>query len=292
MGVWFGRQSLGALTMFSIKLSFLYKSTHPMPSFAVALFATLFAVGIGLETQRVAIVGFAVLLQQFSVGLSNDWLDHKRDRAAGRTDKPVARGSVGVSLVRNSSFAAGILALLVSGVLGWESVGWMVLMLIAGWIYNLGLKATAFSVLPYAIGFGILPVFVTLSLEQSQVPPAWVVVVAALLGVSAHFANTLPDLLQDKATGVRALPHLVGQKISALVIATTAILASSIAVYQSNSLAGLVGVIGLTATIVLAGAASLLSLRPTPPRVIFPLLVLASLVNAVLLMLGVGPIGS
>ena len=291
MGLWFGRQSLGALTMFSSKLSFLFKSTHPMPSLAVALFATLFAVGIGLETQRVAIVGFAVLLQQFSVGLSNDWLDHKRDRAAGRTDKPVARGSVGVSLVRNSSFAAGILALLVSGVLGWESVGWMVLMLIAGWIYNLGLKATAFSVLPYAIGFGILPVFVTLSLEQSQVPPAWVVVVAALLGVSAHFANTLPDLLEDRATGVRALPHIVGQKISALVIAATAILASSIAVYQSDALAVFVGPVGLLATILLAGIASVLSLRPAPPRVIFPLLVLASLVNAVLLMLGVGPIG-
>jgi 4-hydroxybenzoate polyprenyltransferase len=116
------------------------------------------------------------------------------------------------------------------------------------------------------------------------------VVVAALLGVSAHFANTLPDLLEDRATGVKALPHIVGQKISALVISTTAILASSIAVYQSNSLAGLIGVIGLTATIVLAGIASVLSLRPTPPRAIFPLLVVACLVNAILLMLGVGPI--
>ena len=292
MGVWFGRQSLGALTMFSIKLSFLYKSTHPMPSFAVALFATLFAVGIGLETQRVALVGFAVLFQQFSVGLSNDWLDHKRDRAAGRTDKPVARGSVGVSLVRNFSFAAGTLALLVSSVLGRESLGWMVFMLVAGWTYNLGLKATAFSVLPYAVGFGILPAFATLSLQESPLPPAWVAVVAALLGVSAHFANTLPDLMEDRATGVRALPHIVGQKISALVIAATAILASSIAVYQSDALAVFVGPVGLVATILLAGIASVLSLRPAPPRVIFPLLVLASLVNAILLMLGAGPIGA
>ena len=292
MGLWFGCQSLGSLIMGASRIKFLFKSTHPMPSLAVALFATLFAVGIGLDAGRVALVGLAVLLQQFSVGLSNDWLDHKRDRAAGRTDKPLAKGSLNASLVRNSSYVAGIFALLVSGLLGLESIGWMVFMLFAGWAYNLGLKATPFSVLPYAVGFGILPVFVTLSLEQSQVPPAWVVVVAALLGVSAHFANTLPDLLEDRATRVRALPHIVGQKISALVIATTAILASSIAVYQSNSLAGLVGVIGLTATIVLAGVASVLSLRPTPPRVIFPLLVLASLVNAVLLMLGVGPIGS
>jgi 4-hydroxybenzoate polyprenyltransferase len=262
-----------------------------MPSLAVALFAILFAVGVGLGAERVALVGFAVLLQQFSVGLSNDWLDIERDRASGRTDKPAAKGSLNASLVRNSSLAAGVMALLVAGLLGWESLGWMVFMLVAGWAYNLGLKATAFSVLPYAVGFGILPVFVTLSVEESQIPPAWVVVVAALLGVSAHFANTLPDLLEDRATGVRALPHIVGQRISALVIAATAILASSIAVYQSVTLASFVGLIGLLATILLAGIASGLSLRQTPPRVIFPLLVLASLVNAILLMLGVGPIG-
>jgi len=291
MGLWFGCQSIGSLTMFASRLSSLFKATHPMPSLAVTLFVTLFAVGIDLEAERVALVMLSVLMQQFSVGLSNDWLDHKRDGASGRTDKPVAQGSLDASLVRNSSVAAGILALLVSSFLGWESLGWMVFMLVAGWTYNLGLKATAFSVLPYAVGFGILPAFVTLSLQESQLPPAWVAVVAALLGVSAHFANTLPDLMEDRATGVRALPHIVGQKISALVIAATAILASSIAVYQSDALAVFVGPVGLVATILLAGIASVLSLRPAPPRVIFPLLVLASLVNAVLLMLGVGPIG-
>lgn len=292
MGLWVGCQPLGPLTMLASRLGLLFKSTHPMPSLAVTLFAALFAVGVGLGVERVALVGFAVLLQQFSVGLSNDWLDFSRDRASGRPDKPVAKGSLNASLVRNSSFVAGVMALLVAGLLGWESLGWMVFMLVAGWAYNLGLKATAFSVLPYAVGFGILPVFVTLSLQQSQVPPPWVVIVAALLGVSAHFANTLPDLLEDRATGVRALPHIVGQKISALVIAATAILASSIAVYQSDTLAPFIGLVGLVATILLAGIASVLSLRQTPPRVIFPILVLASLVNAILLMLGVGPIGA
>lgn len=279
------------MTMLVSRLGLLFKSSHPMPSFAVALFSVLFAVGVGLGLERIALVGLAVLFQQFSVGLSNDWLDLARDRASGRTDKPVAKGSLTASLVRNSSFAAGGAAFLVAGLLGWESLGWMVFMLVVGWAYNLGLKATAFSVLPYAVGFGILPVFVTLSLPVSQVPPAWVVVVAALLGVSAHFANTLPDLLEDKATGVRALPHIVGQKISALVIAATAIFASIIAVYQSDTLAPIVGLFGLVATILLAGIASALCLRQSPPRVIFPLLVLASLVNAILLMLGVGPIG-
>jgi len=278
--------------MFGRRALSLLGSTHPIPSFAVALFAALFGIGVGLSTGRVMLVGLAVLLQQFSVGLSNDWLDLKRDRAAGRTDKPAAQGSVNGASVRTSALMAGVLALSVSAWLGWETLVWMVLMLTVGWAYNLGLKSTGFSVAPYAVGFGILPIFVTLGMEQSVIPPFWVILVAALLGVSAHFANTLPDLLEDRATGVRGLPHILGQKVSALIIAGTATLASSIVVSQSVNLTPIIGLIGLLITILLAGVASLLSLRPTPPRVIFPLLIVASFVNVLLLTLGVGSLAA
>ena len=79
------------MTMLVSRLGLLFKSSHPMPSFAVALFSVLFAVGVGLGLERIALVGLAVLFQQFSVGLSNDWLDLARDRASGRTDNPVAK---------------------------------------------------------------------------------------------------------------------------------------------------------------------------------------------------------
>jgi 4-hydroxybenzoate polyprenyltransferase len=142
------------------------------------------------------------------------------------------------------------------------------------------------SAIPYAIGFGTIPIFVGLSAPVPFWVEAWVVVVAALLGVSAHFANVLPDILEDKLTGVQALPHILGQRASAAVIAVTALVATVLVVTQSNHLAPLVAVIGLVLTILLVGIASLLSLRPKPPRVVFPLLILASLVNVVLLMLG------
>jgi len=274
--------------MFGRKALSLLGSTHPLPSFAVATFAALFGVGVGLSADRVVLVGLAVLFQQFSVGLSNDWLDLNRDRSSGRIDKPAALGSVSGASVRNSSLIAGALALSISTLFGWETLVWMVLMLVVGWAYNVGLKFNGFSIAPYAVGFGILPIFVTLAMEQNVIPPFWVILVAALLGVSAHFANTLPDLLDDRATGVRALPHILGQKVSALIIAGTAVSASSIAVYGSVNLAPVIGLLGLLITILLAGLASLLALRPTPPRVIFPLLIMASFVNVVLLMLGVG----
>ncbi|MAT16962.1 MAG: 1,4-dihydroxy-2-naphthoate prenyltransferase, partial [Leifsonia sp.] len=40
-------------------------------------------VAAGLDAVRVALVGVVMLFNQFSVGLSNDWLDAARDRRAG-----------------------------------------------------------------------------------------------------------------------------------------------------------------------------------------------------------------
>jgi 4-hydroxybenzoate polyprenyltransferase len=263
-----------------------------MPSFAVTLFSVLFAIGIGMEPLRIALVGISVLFQQFSVGLSNDWLDFARDKSAGRVDKPSVTGEVSPTFLRNASFSAGVVAIVLALALGWISALWMLGMLLVGWAYNLGLKSNGFSVVPYLVGFGILPAFVTLSLPEPILPPLWVIFAAALLGISAHFANALPDLFDDRATGVRALPHIVGQRWSAVIIAVTAVTASFIVVLEADSLNPVVGLVGLILTILLAGLASILSLRKQPPRIIFPLLILASFVNVVLLMFGLGSLDS
>jgi 4-hydroxybenzoate polyprenyltransferase len=162
----------------------------------------------------------------------------------------------------------------------------VVAMLIVGWSYNLGLKSNALSVLPYALGFGVLPIFVTLALEPSLVPPWWVMLAASLLGVSAHFANALPDLFQDRETGVRSLPHILGQRSSAFVIAASAASASLLVVTQSKSLDQGFAWVGFVVIMALALTASALALRAQPPRVIFHLLLGATFVNVVLLMLG------
>jgi 4-hydroxybenzoate polyprenyltransferase len=110
--------------------------------------------------------------------------------------------------------------------------------------------------------------------------------VAALLGVSAHFANVLPDIAADKLTGVNSLPHLLGQKFSALVIGFTALLATVLVVTQSKDLNPLAAAVGLGSNLVIVGLASALSIRKDPPRTAFSLLLLATLVNVVLLIMG------
>jgi 4-hydroxybenzoate polyprenyltransferase len=86
---------------------------------------------------------------------------------------------------------------------------------LGGWAYNLYFKRTLLSWLPYAVSFGLLPAFLSyggLGLGLHGAPPTVAMtVLAALLGVGVHFLNALPDVPEDRATGVRHLPLLVAQ---------------------------------------------------------------------------------
>jgi len=276
------------MSTFAKKAIALIQSCHPLPCLAVALFSGMFSLGSGCPLDRSAAIFLAMLLQQISVGLSNDWLDHRRDLAAGRIDKPTVRGLVTAAELRFWSIAAAVLAEITALALGFGPALLMVLMLAVGWAYNLGLKSNWMSAIPYALGFATVPIFVGLAAPEPFWVEGWVVLVSALLGVSAHFANVLPDMAEDKLTGVNALPHMLGQRISAIVIAGTAMVATLLVVTQSKSLQPQVGLAGLVVTMTLVGFASGLALKEKPPRVIFPLLIMASLVNVVLLVLGSG----
>jgi heme o synthase len=152
----------------------------------------------------------AVAATQLSVGWVNDWLDADRDRAARRGDKPVAAGAV----PRRTVGLAGLIASLAIPFLGlpfgWAATVCITLVGVFALLYDWPLKSTPFSVVPYLVAFGLLPAFVVIALPGHPAPPAWLVAAGALLGGGAHFANVLPDLADDAATGVRGLPHRLG----------------------------------------------------------------------------------
>ena len=187
----------------------LARASHFAPTVAVTAFATALAVAAGAGL-RSAWIAAAVLSGQLSVGWSNDWIDRDRDRAVARSDKPLVRGEVDEDAVRNgAALALGICAVL-SLSLGWLAGTVHLAAVALAWSYNAGLKSSPLSVLPYMGAFGLLPGFVTLALDPGRWPPVWIVAGAALLGGGAHFANALPDLRSDAATGVHGLPHRLG----------------------------------------------------------------------------------
>jgi protoheme IX farnesyltransferase len=197
----------------------LIRSSHPEPGAAVTVAMTLLAIGAGHRGWAILGVFLAVGATQLSVGWVNDWLDADRDRTAGRRDKPVAEGAVS----RRTVGIAGLIASLAIPLLGlpFGLVPALVITLVGVFalLYDWPLKSTAFSVVPYLVAFGLLPAFVVVSLPGHPAPPAWLVAAGALLGGGAHFANVLPDLDDDAATGVRGLPHRLGPAGSSIAAA-------------------------------------------------------------------------
>ena len=204
----------------------LARACHLPPTLAVTAFGGVLAVAAGTGPARAGLVAAAVLFGQLSIGWSNDRLDAGRDRAVGRADKPVARGEIGTAAVDTAIALALLGTAALSALLGWRA-GLVQLALVGcGWAYNLGAKATVWSWLPYAGAFGALPAVATLARADHAAPAGWVVAAGALLGVTGHLANVLPDLADDAATDVRGLPHRLGAHGS-LALATALLLGAS-----------------------------------------------------------------
>jgi 4-hydroxybenzoate polyprenyltransferase len=198
----------------------LLRSSHPEPGGAVTLAMTLLAAGVGHRGWSLAGVAAAVGATQLSVGWVNDWLDADRDRVAGRTDKPVAEGAVSRRTVGLAGLIASLAVPFLGLPFGAAATVCITLVGIFALLYDWPLKSTPFSVVPYLVAFGLLPAFVVVALPDHPAPPAWLVAAGALLGGGAHFANVLPDLADDAATGVRGLPHRLGAAWSQIAAAS------------------------------------------------------------------------
>ncbi|MFF3017658.1 UbiA family prenyltransferase [Streptomyces sp. NPDC057939] len=193
----------------------LLRACHPVPAAAVTLFAAALAAASGRGAAGSALTAGAVAAGQLSVGWCNDRADLSRDLATGRRDKPLTTGRVRPAEVSAAALAALLCCVALSVACGPGAAAAHLVGVAAAWAYNLRLKATAASWLPYALAFGLLPAFVTLGLPGAPWPPPWLTCAAALLGAGAHFANVLPDIADDLATGIRGLPQRLGARWSA-----------------------------------------------------------------------------
>ncbi|MEU0098748.1 UbiA family prenyltransferase [Streptomyces sp. NPDC006267] len=226
---------------------------HPGPALAVTALACALALGSGLDGPRSALVTGAVLTGQLSVGWCNDAYDARRDALAARRDKPAADGTVEPGAVWAAAATALALCVPLSLACGGLAGTVHLAAVTAAWIYNLRLKATALSWLPYAVGFGALPAAVTLSLPGGPWPRWWTVTAGALLGFAAHLADTLPDIAADRAAGVRGLPQRLGAAKTRLLLPLPLLGATAVLALGPPGPMDAGGV----AALVLAGAAAL-----------------------------------
>ena len=243
-------------------------SCHPIPTAGVTLISAGLAALAGLGFGTGLLFTAAVFTGQLSIGWSNDWIDAARDEAAGRQDKPVADGAVPLRVVITAALTALVVTIALSFSLGLLSGLAALTLVAAGWLYNLGLKSTVLSWVPYAVGFGALPAAATLALPGHPWPAWWAMAAGALLGVAAHAANVLPDLKADARTGVRGAFHHLGPRVTAIAGPMLLVIASMLVLFGAGALTAWRWV----ALVIIAGlaiAAVVTGLRRPDGRVLF-----------------------
>lgn len=192
-------------------------SCHPGPTVAVTVLSGALGALAGVPAGRLVALVAAVLAGQLGIGWANDALDAERDRTHGRAGKPVAAGGVSPATTWRAALGAAAACVPLSLATG-VVPGLVHLVAVAGgWVYDLGAKRRPVSALPYAVSFGLLPVFVVLAAgpvgtvtTTGAGPTWWLPLAGALLGVGAHLLNGLPDIADDAAAGLRPLPVVLG----------------------------------------------------------------------------------
>ncbi|MBT2406110.1 UbiA family prenyltransferase [Streptomyces sp. ISL-87] len=258
---------------------------HPLPAAAVTFFAAALAAAVGRGLAGTAATACAVGAGQLSVGWCNDRVDLRRDLATGRPDKPLVAGRVRPATVTAAALTALLLCVPLSLACGPLAGAVHLCGVAAAWAYNLRLKGTAASWVPYALAFGLLPAFVTLGLPGAPWPPLWLTAAAALLGAGAHLANALPDIADDLATGVVGLPHRLGARRSGA-LAGLLVLGSALALVVGPP--GRVTPYGWGLLAVTAAAALLAGTRPGGRIPFHATLAIAAADVALLLVRGAG----
>ena len=237
-------------------------ATHAPPTVAVTAFVTATGAAAGLGARSV-LLGAAILVGQMSIGWANDAIDADRDRVAGRTDKPVAAGAVSSGVVAVCAAVALGLDVPLSLALGWRPGAAHLAAVGSAWMYDLRLKETVLSAVPYAVSFGLLPVIIATALTGHPLPQPSIAAAAACLGIAAHCANTVGDVTEDAMTGVRGLPQRIGPQASIVAAALLVVGAAGLLLAATSptplTIAAIVTAVG--GVVVLP-----LSLRPAAPR--------------------------
>jgi 4-hydroxybenzoate polyprenyltransferase len=164
-----------------------------------------------IEALRVAIAIFA---GQLVIGWSNDLIDAPLDIAAQRANKPIVGKEMDPDLLRKSIVLAIFAALLLSLISPLGLIGTLIhfLGLLSATLYNLKLKSTILSPLPFIVSFGALPW--AIYLPTGNKPPLWLFIDFMLISVAFHFFNVLKDFQWDINQGVLGLPQRLGRNAS------------------------------------------------------------------------------
>jgi 4-hydroxybenzoate polyprenyltransferase len=186
---------------------------HPIPSILTTLAAISFAwiFGIGLGDRRFWWIAAIMLLVQFSISALNEWADADLDRRAGR-HRPIPLGLVSPSAAFSVAVVSAVGAFLLCVL---SDLGPFALLLVGvgtacGWAYDLRLKPSPLSFLPFAIAFPLMPFWIGVLAGRPLSSLGILFLGGSPLAAAIHLADAIPDRGRDRAAGVNTLAVALG----------------------------------------------------------------------------------
>jgi 4-hydroxybenzoate polyprenyltransferase len=206
---------------------------HPIPSLLTTLAAIGCAIlfGIPINDARIWWIAAIMLFAQVSISALNEWADADLDTRSGRL-RPIPLGLTSRRAAVALAAVTAVAALLLSPLSGFGLAAFLVVTLgiAAGWGYDLVLKPTPLSFLPFAIGFPLLPVWVGLVAHRSAGSLVAIVIGAVPLAIGIHLADAIPDRDSDRAYGVGTLAVYLGRPVAEIVAAIAVAIGSAVAI--------------------------------------------------------------
>ena len=220
---------------------------HPGPSLATTAAAVAFGLlfGIRLGDPRLGLIAVTMLMSQLSISVMNEWADRERDLAALRP-RPVAMGRVPARLALWLAIVLGLAAVPGALAFGPSSLALVIFGIGLGWTYDLIMKPTSWSFVPFAIAFPLLAVWVGIISGRPIATLLPLLLAAAPLAVAIHLADSIPDEAADAAAGTRTLAIGLGRSGAIRVMQAMLLLGSAVVV------ASLLGRLLLSALLALA----------------------------------------
>jgi 4-hydroxybenzoate polyprenyltransferase len=210
-----------------------------------------------------------MLLLQFGIGAANDWADAAAD-ATARPAKPIPAGLVRRPTAARIAGGAAAAGLALAALAGLPTLAVAAAGFATGLVYDLRLKRTRWSWLPYAVGIPLLPVFAWIGAAGS-LPASFAVLVpiAMVAGAALAVANAVADVEGDLAAGIETIATSLGldqaRRIGGALEGLVVLAALSSAALLGGDPAWLV-VAGGGSIVVLVGLALGWSRRPTTRR--------------------------
>lgn len=207
------------------KLTGIFKFSQIIPVLSVTTIIAIqafFSSG-GFQPKRSFIlVVLTALFQQIFVGLQNDYVDRDFDKLYGKS-KAIAKGWVKAKTALILSIICYLIFTGLSIGLGKDAIiGYWIVLYIQGanaiaMIYNLYAKNSPVSLVPLLIAFPLAPIFAWLVYGGFEWQHLWYLPMFAIIAISGHISNELPDIENDEKYGNRNFIVIIGKKVSTIV---------------------------------------------------------------------------